>query len=233
MGRLGFYGRENAERRGVKPLYHRYMDHPAAAQDPFAIHLKRPDEYYELRKGLYIDAEAEDGYIRDMNVFESGISIEDSMSVLVRYDSQAQLSYSLNAFCPWEGYRVMFNGTEGRLEFDVVERSYISAVQEDQNDPDLDPSKIQHDDTTSETIHIQKLWGKRTPVAIETVLTGHGGGDERLLEDIFGERKPDPLGRAAGYIDGARSILVGIAANQAFERRQPIDVRTLVNFPQC
>jgi hypothetical protein len=31
------------------------------------------------------------------------------------------MSYHLTAYSPWEGYRVMFNGTGGRLELEVEE----------------------------------------------------------------------------------------------------------------
>ncbi len=40
-------------------------------------------------RGLYLNAEKDDGYIRDLSVFGDGINIEDTMSVLVRYKNQA------------------------------------------------------------------------------------------------------------------------------------------------
>ena len=49
------------------------------------------------------------------------------MSVLVKYQNQVQLTYSLNAYLPWEGLNVVFNGTEGRLEMKIVEKSYVNA----------------------------------------------------------------------------------------------------------
>ena len=62
-----------------------------------------------------------------MSVFSHGISIEDTMGVLVKYKSGAIMTYSLNAYMPWEGYRVCFNGTEGRIEYEVREASYVNA----------------------------------------------------------------------------------------------------------
>ena len=73
-------------------------------------------------KSLYLDQEKHDGYFRDRCVFRPEIDIEDSMNVVVTYDSDAILSYSLNAASPWEGYEVTFNGTKGRLEHKVVEQ---------------------------------------------------------------------------------------------------------------
>ena len=78
-----------------------------------------------------------DGYLRDMSVFENYISIEDDMSVIVRYDNGARMTYHLTAYSPWEGYRIAFNGTKGRLEYEVEERSYISGDGEDGNRPDI------------------------------------------------------------------------------------------------
>lgn len=46
---------------------------------------------------LCLDAEAEDGYHRDQNVFGPGVTIEDDMAVLVRYVSGATLTYHLTA----------------------------------------------------------------------------------------------------------------------------------------
>lgn len=37
------------------------------------------------------------------SVFSDGITIEDTLSVLVKYQNQVQLTYSLNAYLPWEG----------------------------------------------------------------------------------------------------------------------------------
>jgi hypothetical protein len=51
-------------------------------------------------EGLYLNAEKEDGYIRDQSVFGHNISIEDTMSVMVKYNNKAVMTYSLNAFCP-------------------------------------------------------------------------------------------------------------------------------------
>lgn len=51
---------------------------------------------------MHINAEAETGYVGDRNVFRSGIDIEDSMSVIEKYRNGPAMSYSLNAYCPYE-----------------------------------------------------------------------------------------------------------------------------------
>ena len=116
-GRLFFYGTQAGERHGYRRDYQRAHGAPAAADDPFALHLA---DHPGLR-ALYLDAEHIDGYHRDQNVFGDGIDIADDLAVLVRYASGASMSYHLTAYAPWEGYRVMFNGSRGRLELEVVE----------------------------------------------------------------------------------------------------------------
>ncbi|WP_390898965.1 hypothetical protein [Streptomyces cynarae] len=58
---------------------------------------------------------------------------------------------------------------------------------------------------------------------------GHGGGDVRMLADLFGERAEDPLGRAADATDGARSLVTGLAANRSFETGLPVRTRELLD----
>ena len=53
MGRLGFYGRQNAEKRGVTEFYERAYGSEVAKKDPFAIHLEKDDNL----KRMYLEAE--------------------------------------------------------------------------------------------------------------------------------------------------------------------------------
>ena len=226
FGDLQFYGRANAEERGEARPYQRAHGSPAARDDPFALDLASSDRL----RGLYLEAEHEDAYYRDQNVFGDGISIEDDMAVLVRYRSGATMTYHLTAYSPWEGYRVMFNGTKGRLEVEVEENSYVSGAKDDFNMPELrglEPVAAHE----RPTIVLRPLWGKPLAVPVVEEAGGHGGGDVRLLEDLFRRDRPaDTLGRAAGHVDGAMSILTGIAANQSFNTGLPVRVADLVRF---
>jgi hypothetical protein len=51
-----------------------------------------------------------------------------------------------------------------------------------------------------------------------------------LLEDIFGNPPPDRFKRAAGHIDGAYSILLGIAANKSIASGLPVKIKDLAVF---
>ena len=117
LGALSFYGRANAEARGESYGYARYTGSREARDDPFALFLDRS----ETLRGLYLEAEAESGYIRDRNVFGEPITIDDTMTLTARYDNGVLLSYCLVAYAPWEGFRVAITGDRGRLEMDIVE----------------------------------------------------------------------------------------------------------------
>ncbi|GIQ64232.1 dehydrogenase [Paenibacillus cisolokensis] len=214
FGDLRFYGRENAERRGVTMFYQRAYGSEAARNDPFALHL----EDNEQLKAMYLDAEHEDGYHRDQSVFGDGISIEDTMGVTVRYRNKAILTYSLNAYMPWEGFNVAFNGSKGRIEMKVVEQSYVNGG----GDKALEGAVV------GEHILVFPMFGEPYRVEIERKQGGHGGGDPILLNDLFGVPEDDPLRRAATHRDGAMSILTGIAANHSIRTGQPVKVDSLL-----
>lgn len=217
LGQLSFYGRVNGEKYGNYRPYYRATDSEAAMDDPFANSLRDNENL----KGLYLDAESCDGYLRDQNVFGDGISIEDTMNLSVLYKSGAQMSYSLTAYSPWEGFRVAFNGTKGRIELDELESSYISAGN----------SHISDGCTHSTRLTVFPHWEKPHHVDYAVAEGGHGGGDLLLLADLFAPQKQkDPLGRAAGLRDGAMSILTGIAANKSFETGLPVSIKDLVQL---
>jgi len=214
FGELNFYGRHNAEKRGVKDFYYRCHGSEAAKNDPFAIDL----ESNVNLKGMYLDAEADSGYIRDRSVFGDDISIEDTMGVIVKYNTNAILTYSLNSYMPWEGYNVSINGSKGRVEYNVVEKSYINAG----GDPGLEGAY------QGKKITVHPMFGAPYEVPVESKAGGHGGGDDVMLGDIFGNPAADRFHRAAGVNDGAASILTGIAANKSIAGGMPIRIKDLI-----
>lgn len=227
MGKLAFYGRENAEKRGVAAFYDRGKTSDAAKNDPFALEVSEHRQLSDLYGG---EAEAEDGYIRDRSVFADGISIEDDMAVMVRYANGATMSYHLTAYSPWEGWRIAFNGTKGRLEAEIHENSYISGGTGDTNSRSV-PGAKEIEVHEPALIRVRPLWGKPYDVEVVENEGGHGGGDIRLLRDLFDPSDEiDPLGHAAGHVDGAYSILTGIAANISFNTGLPVNVADLVKI---
>ena len=216
MGSLNFYGRTNAERRGVKEFYYRCHGNEIAKNDPFGLDM----EANPVLKALYLDAEHEDGYIRDKSVFSEEISIEDTMGVLVRYKNNAILTYSLNSYLPLEGLRVGFNGSKGRIEMEVFENSYVNAGGDKANEGALKSKKIM----------VYPMFGAPYEAEVTEGKGGHGGGDPVLLNDIFGVPVEDKFHRAANQVDGAMSILTGVAANKSIASGMPVKIDDLVKF---
>jgi predicted dehydrogenase len=234
-GARRFYGTENAPADG-------------AAAAAFELDLTVDDR---LRR-LYLDAEPHDGYVRNRDVFDPGITAEDNLAVLARYRRGALLTYALNAHAPWEGYRVAINGTAGRLELDVVERS---AVRPSRGGTPVDPSVTPEAGAAAgpapgsaagpgdpaparrpgTRLVLQRHWEPAREVDVDALARQdpnrpprggpHGGGDLLLLDDVLlgpAHSGPDPLRRAAGYLDGVRSVLVGAAANEAIRTGLPV-----------
>ena len=65
---------------------------------------------------LYVNNEKYDGYIRDKCLFREDIDIYDKMSAQIKYANNVSVNYSLTTYSPFEGWRIAFNGTEGRIE---------------------------------------------------------------------------------------------------------------------
>jgi len=220
LGDLLFYGAANAEARGERYPYTRYTGEEAARDDPFALRLDEKEAY----AGLYLAAEAETGYIRDRNVFGESITAEDTMTVTARYANGVLLSYCLVAYAPWEGLRVAVTGTRGRIEMDITET--VTHLK-----PDSASAAASKGAFKRTEIRVFPMFGEGFAVDAPAAEGGHGGADPLMLEALFSPSPPpDPLGRAATYMDGAASILVGIAANMSIESGELIDVGDLFDL---
>lgn len=215
MGKREFYTPETARRMGLSGPHERCHTCPEKDRCTFYLDLAAVPHL----KALYLDCEQHDGYFRDRCVWRPDIDIEDTMNAMVRYDTGATLSYSLNAFNAWEGYTVCFNGTKGRIEHSIVESTYINGAENIQGG-------IATNGVKTRVIPIRGAGYDITPWLAEG---DHGGGDRLMLQDIFA---PDPAGdryrRVADERAGAYSILVGIAANRSMETGAQVQISDLV-----
>jgi len=123
-GKREFYLPETARRLGLSGPHERCLTCPEKSKCTFALDIAADPAF----KSLYLDNEAHDGYYRDRCVFRPEIDIEDTMNVIVSYRKGTTLSYSLNAFNAWEGYRIAFNGTKGRIEHEIVEQAFAAGA---------------------------------------------------------------------------------------------------------
>ncbi|MGH8186443.1 MAG: Gfo/Idh/MocA family protein, partial [Steroidobacteraceae bacterium] len=162
-GKREFYTPAMARRMGLKSHHERCRTCPEKADCTFFLDLAADPGL----KALYLDNEAHDGYYRDRCVFRPEIDIEDTMNVIVRYDTGATLSYSLNACNSWEGYQIAFNGTKGRIEHEMVEQVYLSGASMPQGGVAADGVRIR----------VIPLRGAVREIEPWTASGGHGGGD--------------------------------------------------------
>ncbi len=224
-GRLFFYG-EPGRRHGYARDYQRAHGSPAADDDPFALHLAK----HPRLRALYLEAETEDGYHRDQNVFAPGVTIEDDLAVLARYSTGATMTYHLTAYAPWEGYRVMVNGSRGRLELEVVESDFVSPYAAGE----LKGAALHGVQAAVEEggarLTVRPFWAQPRTVPVSGYTrAGHGGADVRMTGVLFGGH-PDPMDRAATARDGALALLTGLAANRSIETAQPVRVADLLTI---
>jgi predicted dehydrogenase len=215
-GKKEFYTSTMAKRMGLSGAHDRCLTCPEKDRCGFYLDLSANRGLKEL----YLDNEKHDGYFRDQCVWRDDHDIEDTMNVLVKYDNNVTLAYSLNAFNSWEGYTIAFNGTKGRLEHSAVESIYVSGT-------DTVQGAIKEKGITTIVIPLR---GPAKNIEPWTGTGGHGGGDRVLLDDLFLPNPPaDKYLRAADERAGAASILIGVAANKCFESGQPIQIKNLVN----
>jgi predicted dehydrogenase len=215
MGQRRFYVPETADAYGLTKRAERCLNCSEAQKCAFFLDLRANQGLREL----YLENEQFDGYLRDRCVFSPEIDIQDSMQLVVRYKNGATMSYSLNAFMPWEGYIVNFNGTRGRLEHVCQESVYI-------NGDGSVPGQLLPEGTK---IKVYPHFKPGYAVDVWKGVGGHGGGDRVLLDQLFtAAPAPDKYKRAADQRGGAYSILTGIAGNKSMAEKRPIAISDLV-----
>ncbi len=180
---------------------------------------------------LYVNNEKYDGYIRDNCLFRKEINIYDKMSAQIKYKNNAIVNYSLTTYSPFEGWRIAFNGTKGRIEasLDIPYQEKQQLSQEELHA--LEMSQDNEGEVRYEPIIVHNLWQDYETVKVPYSRAGHGGGDEELQNKIF--KYPDakdPFDRAAGIRDGAMSVLIGIAARKSIESGEPVRIAGLTDL---
>lgn len=178
-------------------------------------HAKKCDFYWDVNenayyKMLYTDNEQHDGYLRDGCVFKEDIDIYDKMCASIKYANGVQVSYSLTAYSPYEGYRIAFNGTKGRIDAWIQESNPV------------------HDGGYDE-IMVTRNFGKRNYIRIPHA-PGHGGGDDLMHDMIWKKKTEDPFHQSADVRDGAFSILTGVAARKSCDSGKPIKIGDLTSL---
>lgn len=199
-------------------------------------HKTNCEYYYDITKDkrmmdLYVNNEEHDGYIRDNCLFREEIDIYDKMSAQVKYANNAVVNYSLTTYSPFEGWRIAFNGTKGRIEasLDIPYNEKVAVDQAEMHAKEMEQNALE--EANSETIIVHKLWSDFETVEVPTERGGHGGGDKRLHDKIFmTPNEKDPYERAAGSRDGVMSAIIGIAARKSIESKKAIKISDLTDI---
>lgn len=179
-------------------------------------HKSECNYYWDITKDsfltkLYVDNYKYDKYNRDGCVFANDVNIYDKMAATIKYKNGVQVSYSLTSYSPYEGYRIAFNGTEGRIDAWIEESNRMS-------DRDYDE------------IILFKNFGKRQYFHIPFGTSGHGGGDALLKDQIFKPNVPDPMKQCANVRDGSLACLIGIAARKSIQTGKPVNIEGLTSI---
>lgn len=198
--------------------------------------------YMDIRQGqyraLYLEQEGHDGYLRDQCVFSGDTDIEDTMSLIVRYENRVQMTYSLTVATSFEGWQLAVNGSKGRLEAFAPD-AFVA-------EPGQTRYDRRSDDTVRRTVDWRKtaldgqsdlsafelrfypLFGGRETYTVPVLEGTHGGSDQRLRDQLFAPGAPDPLHHMAGSRAGAMSLLIGSAANISMAENRFVRIADLL-----
>jgi predicted dehydrogenase len=195
-GALDYYGKNN-------PFRH--------TQCRGCPHAQQCQHYWDITRNqhlvnLYVKNEQYDGYKRDGCVWDEKIDIFDKMGAQISYANGVNVSYSLTTYSPYEGYRIAFNGTKGRLDAWIKES-------QPWEEPEYDELRVTDNFGESEIIQVPHG------------TSGHGGGDDILRDRIFRDpNAPDQYGQKSGLRDGAFAVLVGFAARKSIDTGEPVKI---------
>jgi predicted dehydrogenase len=223
FGGLEHYGSNNPFRG------ERCMDCPHTARCDFHWDMTKDDRLMRL----YHDNETYDGYIRDNCLWREEIDIFDKMAVQIRYANDVQVSYSLTTYSPYEGFRVAFNGMDGRMEtWEGI--PFLDAIQQDQaalHAKEMNQSSHTEGEMAYHEIISQLNFHEFEREKVPYVRSGHWGGDRIMFDQIFrGIVKRPELDHRADVRDGAMSVLIGIAARKSIDEGRPIRIQDLTSL---
>jgi len=199
-------------------------------------HKKDCKYYWDVTKDknamrLYVDHEKHDGYIRDNCLYRDEINIYDKMSAQIKYANKSVVNYSLTTYSPFEGWRVAFNGRNGRIEAwqDIPYYEDMETSQAELHAAEM--AQGGKDNMVFNPIIVHKNFEKHESIPVTFSRAGHGGGDKRLQDGIFkNPGETDKFERFAGIRDGAMSILIGVAARKSIETEAPIKIGALTDL---
>ncbi len=221
-GSLEHYGKNNSF-RGVKCRGCQYRD-----QCRFYLDITQN----EWLNNLYVKNEHHDGYFRDGCVWRNEIDIYDKMSAQIKYANGVMVNYSLTTYSPYEGWRIAFNGFDGRMESwqDIPYQDDNALNQEQRHAIEMSQDKDALPGKFREIMLMQNFAKEHEIIKVPQYPGGHGGGDKRMHNRIFRDSGDNPHKILAGTRDGAMSLLIGVAARKSIEQNRTIKIAELTDL---
>ncbi len=180
-------------------------------------HTGECDYYTPINEDMqkrFVDNEQYDGYLIDRCVYDEEIDIYDTMAVNVEYENGAVLTYTESSAAPYEGFKLVLNGSKGRMEVTFGDRGGY------------------RDNEFVDFIKYFDLHGNiRTYSMPHLNAGGHGGADSNILDNILRGKAPRIPTQHATSIDGAYSILIGAAANVSIKEDRTVVIDELIGDP--
>lgn len=204
VGGRHFYGREGAQR-----------PYGSDGRPVTGSALRDTDPYWQgmVRTGAvdHLDGRARRGVLglpyefqypagTEYSVYDDEIDSLDTISAIIGYRGGAGASYLINFSSPWEGYRLVVNGTQGQLET-------------------VSPHRSHGDIPLGEFIVHRPLFGEPVQIRVATGFGTHEGADPLMRRDLFcgPDRRSRDLNLQADSRQGALAVAVGEAMWQSAE----------------
>ncbi len=203
LGGLDYYGPKSPHRPASPEAACPYFTRWFANGDEASLADDHPIYHLQGDKGLPFPHQ----YPERLSLYDAAIDVEDNYSALIAFDGGTRMTFSVNFSAPWEGYRMVANGTHGRLEVEC----YPS--------PGRCPFPAQ-----SRATFTPLFGGAPEPLEWESAAGGHGGADPEMLRHLFHSEAEDlPTAR-----DGAMAVAMGEAIwRSALAGGQPLPLRSL------
>jgi hypothetical protein len=155
------------------------------------------------------------------------------MAVQIKYANNVQVAYSLTTYSPYEGFRLAFNGTQGRLE---TWEGVPSLLEEQEDQSGIYAKEMNHSahSTTELAFHeivTQSSFGEFQLIKHPFIRKAHWGGDPIMMDQILRGKIANPgMHQDADFRDGAISVLIGIAARQSIDEGRAIRIDELTDL---
>ena len=160
------------------------------------------------------------------------IDIYDKMTAQIKYANGVMVNYSLTTYSPYEGWRIAFNGFDGRLESwqDIPYQDDNELNQEQRHALEMSQDKEALPGKYREIMVMNNFSKDHEIIKVPQYAGGHGGGDKRMQTRLFKNPNDNPYTILAGTRDGAMSLLIGVAARKSIEQGRTIKISELTEI---